>query len=137
MAISATDVVAPVFTPAKVVVLLPARVAAQARFRNLFGGFVLEGDDLLRIAFLTVGLARTMARLATRHLVFPTADFDELRVRGVREGFELILVAVFTSFTADIVFRLVCRSLALHRFRRVRRTVGTQPNERRQYETAK
>jgi hypothetical protein len=29
-------------------------------------------------------------------------------------------VAVFTSFTADIVFRLVCRSLALHRFRRVR-----------------
>ncbi len=76
MAVSATDVVAPVLAASKVVMFLSARVAAQARFRDLFGSFVFEGDDLLRIAFLTVGFAWTVAGFATGHLLLPATDFD-------------------------------------------------------------
>ena len=113
MAVSATDVVAPVFTAAKVVVFFFAGVAGQTGFGDLFGRFVLEGDDLLWVAFFTVGLAWTMTSLATRHLVFPTADFDELRVRSVREGFELIFVAILASLTAHIAVRVSRRDFAL------------------------
>ena len=70
-----------------------------------------------------------MTRLTTRHFIFPTADFYELRVGGVREGFELIFVAVFTRVTTDITvgFRLT-------RLIRVGRTAGTKPNNSRHHE---
>jgi len=126
MAVSATDVVAPVFAAPEVVVFFPAGVAAQTRFGNLFGRFVLEGNYLLRIAFLRVRLTWTMTRLATRHLVIPTADFDELSMRRVGEGFELIFVAVFAGLTAHVVLRLVGRTFTLRLFTRVRRAVGSQ-----------
>ena len=71
--ISTTDVVAPVFAAAEVVVLFSPGVAGQAGFRDLFGGLVLERDDLRRIAFGYVFLAWSMTRLTARHLVFPTA----------------------------------------------------------------
>lgn len=48
-----------------------------------------------------------MARLATGHLIFPTADLSELGVGRVREVLELILMTVLARFTADIVSRLV------------------------------
>ena len=83
MAVGATDIVAPVLAAAKVVVLFFAGVAAQTCLRSLFRRFVFEGDDFLRIAFLDVSLAWPMARLATRHLVFPTANFYELRMGSV------------------------------------------------------
>lgn len=127
MAVSATDVIAPMLAAAEVVVFFPAGVAAQTRFGDLFRRFVLERDDLLGIAFFRVCFAWTMARLATRHFVFPTADLDELRVGGMGEGFELIFVTVFTSVTADVVIRLVCCNFAWKDWSRVRRTVGTQP----------
>jgi hypothetical protein len=60
VAVGTTDVVAPVFTAAEVIVLFLARVAAKTRFRNLFGGLVLKRDYLGRIAFLDVGFAGTM-----------------------------------------------------------------------------
>ena len=120
--VSAADVVAPVLAASEVVVFLFASVAAQTRLRDFLRRLVLEGDDLLRVAFLAVRLTWTMARLATRHLVVPTADFDELSVRRMREGLELIFVAVFTSLTAHIVFGLVGRSLVLSR---VGRATGT------------
>ena len=78
MAGSATDVVAPVLTATKVVVLFPARVTAQTRLRNLFGRLVLERDDLFWIAFLSVCLAWTMTGLTTCHLFLPTAELREL-----------------------------------------------------------
>ena len=75
-----------------------------------------------------------MTRLTARHLLFPTADARELSVRRMREGFELIFVAVFTSFAADVVVGLVSRRLTLLR---VRRSAGTQPNKGREYGAAK
>ena len=71
VAVGAADVVAPVFAAAEVVVFLTAGVAAQARFRRLFGRLVLEGDDLRRIAFFNVRLAWTMARFTARYLRLP------------------------------------------------------------------
>ena len=80
MAIGTADIVAPVLAAAEVIVFLAARVARQTRLGGLFRRFVLEGNDLRRIAFLDVGFAWTMTRLATGHFFFPTADFDEFRV---------------------------------------------------------
>jgi hypothetical protein len=67
-----------------------------------------------------------MTRLATRHLVIPTADFDELSMRRVGEGFELIFVAVFAGLTAHVVLRLVGQTFTLRLLTRVRRAVGSQ-----------
>ena len=120
MTVSATDVVAPVLAASEVVVFLFAGMATQARFGDLFRGLVLEGDDLFRIAFLSVSLAWTVTGLATRHFLFPTTEARELGMGSVREGFELIFVAVFTGFTADIIVRLVCLALS-----RVGRAIGT------------
>jgi len=99
-----------------------AGMATEARFGDLFRGFVLEGNDLLRIAFLTMSLAWTMTGLATGHFLFPTTEARELSMGSVGEGFELIFVAIFTSLTAYVVVRLVCRSLALSR---VGRAIGS------------
>jgi len=131
VAVGAADVVAPVLAASKVVMFLFAGVAAQARFRDLFRRFIFEGDDLLRIAFLTVGFAWTMAGLATGHLLFPAADFDELRVRSLRERFELIFVAILASVATYVVLRLIGHEFGLTRLNRVRRTVGTQPTDAR------
>ena len=78
--IGATDVIAPVLAAAEVIVLFFPGVTRQTRLGDLFRRFVFERDDLLRIAFFAVRLAWSMTRLATRHLVFPTADLYELRV---------------------------------------------------------
>ena len=75
-----------------------------------------------------------MTRLATRHLFLPTGKRGELRVRSVREGFELIFVAVFASRAADVVFRLVSRGLGLIGLNGVRRTARTPPTHSRGYE---
>ena len=108
MAISTTDIVAPVLAAAEVIVLLLAGVASQTCFRDFFRRFVLERDDLLRIAFFNVCLAWSMARLAAGHFVFLTADFYELRVGSVREGLELIFVAVFARLATHVIVGLVC-----------------------------
>lgn len=103
MAVSAADIVAPVFTTAEVVVLFSSRMAAQASLGNLFGGLIFERDDFGWVTFLNVGLAWSMTRLAPGHLVFPTAQTSELRVGSRNEILELILVAVFASFASDVL----------------------------------
>jgi hypothetical protein len=131
VAVSATDVVAPVLAASKVVMFLSARVAAQARFRDLFRSFIFEGDDLLRIAFLTVGFAWTMAGFATGHFLLPTADLDELSVGSLRERFELVFVTILASVATYVIFRLIGHGFGMTRLNRVRRTVGTQPTDAR------
>lgn len=68
---------------AKVVVFLFAGMTAQTSFRDLFRRFVLERDDLFRVAFFTVRLAWSMTGLAACYLLFPTGELYELRMRGV------------------------------------------------------
>ena len=136
MAVSATDVVAPVLAAAEVVVLFPACVTSQTGLRDLFRRFVFEGDDFLRVAFFAVSLTWTMTRFATSHLVFPTGKRGELGVRSVREGFELIFVAVFASLTADVIFRLIGRGFGLTSLYGVRRTARSQPADSRDDEGA-
>lgn len=80
MTIGATNIVAPMFATPKVVVFLSACMAGQTGFRNLLGGFVFERDDLRRITFLYVCLARSMTRLASGDLVFPTTQIAQLGV---------------------------------------------------------
>ena len=119
VAVGASDVVAPVFAAAEVVVFLAAGVTTQTRLGDLFRRLVFERDDLRWVAFFDVRLTWTMARLATRHLFFPTAELRELRVRSVREVFELIFVAVFTRVATDEVVRFVSRGFGLSGLRRV------------------
>ena len=123
MAINTTDVVAPVLAAPEVVVLFLPGVTGKTRLGDVFRRQAFERDDLLGIAFFDVGLTWTMARLATRHLLFPTANLDELSMRRVRERFELIFVAVFASVATDVVFRFIDSWFGLARLRRVRRTV--------------
>ena len=114
MTIGAADVVAPVFTAPEVVVLFPAGVTPQTGLRGLFRRTSLERDDLFWITFLCVRFTWTMARLAASNLCFPTADFEKLRVRSVRERFELVFVTLFTAFAADVVLGIVdCNSRRL------------------------
>ena len=50
-----------------------------------------------------MSLAWPMTRFAASNFSFPTADLGKLGMRCMREGFELILVAVHAGFAADIV----------------------------------
>jgi len=61
VAVSTTDVVAPVFAATKVVVFLSACVTAQTCFRSFLGRLVLKRNDLLRVTFFDVGFPWTMA----------------------------------------------------------------------------
>ena len=74
MTIGTTDIVAPVFATAKVVVFLSSRVAPQTSFGNLLGRFVLEGNDLGRISFFNVRFARAVTRFAAGNFVLPTTN---------------------------------------------------------------
>ena len=75
VAIRTTDVVAPVFATAEVVMFLFACVTTETCFGSFFCRLVLEGNDLRGIAFFNVLLAGSVARLATRHLILPTPNF--------------------------------------------------------------
>ena len=103
MTVSTTDVVAPVFTAAEVVVLFASGVAGQAGFGDLLGRLVFERDDLCRVAFRDVLLAWSMTRLTASHLVFPTAQTAEFGVRSRDEVFELIFVTVFAGLASDVL----------------------------------
>ena len=114
--IGAADVVAPVLAAAEVVVLFLAGVTSQTGLGDLFGRFVLERDDLFRVAFFAVRLAGGVTRLATRHLILPTANLRELRMRRVRERLELIFVTVLARVAADIAVGVARRDFALRRW---------------------
>ena len=137
MTVGTTNVVAPMFTAPEIVVLFSSSMARQTSFGNLLGRLVLEGDDLLGIAFFSVGFAGTMTRFATRHLPFPTTDCGKLGMRGVGVGLELILVAVLTGFAADIIFSPMTRGFDLFGFDCLRRTPRGDPHKCRGQRKAK
>ena len=103
MTVGATDIVAPVFAAPEVVVFFSTGVTRETGFGSFFGRFVLERNYLSRIAFFAMGFARPMARFAAGYFSFPTADLHQAGVRGMRVGFELILVAILARFAAHVI----------------------------------
>jgi hypothetical protein len=101
--VDATDVIAPVFTSAEVVVLLFSRVTGQTGLGYFFGRSVLERDDLGRITFFEVGLSGTMTSFAPGYFAFPAAQITQASVGSAQKSFELILVAVLTRCAANVV----------------------------------
>jgi hypothetical protein len=73
VAVSAPDVVSPMFSTPEVVVLFSACMATKARLRDIFRWLAFEGNDLLGIALFGVSLAGTMARFTTSSFCLPTA----------------------------------------------------------------
>ena len=72
MTVSAADVVAPVLAATEVIVLFLARMTGQTSLGVCLGRFVLEGNDLGRIALCNVGLAWPTLRKAIRRRSFPS-----------------------------------------------------------------
>lgn len=103
MTVSAADVVAPVFAAPEVITFLFARMAGETCFGGFLGRLVLKRNDLRRVAFFGVGLARSMTCFTAGHFIFPTVDACEACVRSMRKGFELILVTVFAGVAADVI----------------------------------
>lgn len=71
-----------------------------------------------------------MTGLTASHLLFPGAAGREPGVRGVRESFELVFVAVFTTVTADVFVRLVQAKFGRADGRRPRGVVVVEPTNR-------
>ena len=78
-------------------------MAGKTRLGNVLGRLILERDDLCRVTFFHMVLARSMTRFAACYFSFPTVDFGETGVRSMREGFELIFVTVFASLAAGVI----------------------------------
>ena len=100
--IGTANIIPPVFATTKVVPLFLARMAAKTGLSRFFRRFVLERNDLCRIAFCYVVLTRTMTRFAAGDLALPTANLGQLGVRCMRVCFELILVTVLAGIAADV-----------------------------------
>lgn len=81
--IGAADIVAPMLSATEVVALFFSRMATQTSLRRFLRSFVLERNDLRRIAFGNMVLARAMTRFAAGRFIFPAAHCRQLRVRGV------------------------------------------------------
>ena len=93
---------------------LPAwqpRHVSEASLEDL----ILKEMIFRRIAFFNVRSSRPMTRFASSYLPFPTANGGELSMGSMGEGFELIFVAVLTSFAADIITGPVDRFFGLIR----------------------
>ena len=73
MTVCAAYIVAPVLATSEIIVLFLAGMTGKTGLRDCLGGFVLERNDLRRIAVFYVGLAGTVARLTTSNLSFPAA----------------------------------------------------------------
>ena len=101
--VCAANIIAPVLATPEVVVFLFASMAGKTSLRDCLGRFILERNDLCRIAFRSMVLAWTMASLATRDFAFPTADRGKLGMRSVGEGFELIFVTIFAGIATDVI----------------------------------
>ena len=102
VAIGAANVIAPVFATTEVVPLFLTRMAAKTGLSYLFRRFVRELNNLGLIAFCDVVLTRTMTSFAAGDLALPAADLRKRGMGGVRVRFELVFVAVFAGFAADV-----------------------------------
>ena len=103
MTIGASDVVAPVFSSSEVVSFLFACVASKARLRDFLRRFILERYDFCRVSFLDMSFSWPMTCLTSCDFVFPTIDFGETGVGSMGERLELVVMAVFAGFTANII----------------------------------
>ena len=106
MTIGTANIVAPMLTTTKVVVLLSSRMAGKTSFGNLLGGFVLEGNDLGRITFGYVVLAWSMTRFTPGYLVFPATEIAQFGMGSRNKILELIFMAVLTRFASYILIVL-------------------------------
>lgn len=71
MTVCTAYVVAPMLSPAKIVVLFFARMAGETSLGRFLRRLILKGNNLRRIAFLRVCLTRAVTRLTTCHFIFP------------------------------------------------------------------
>jgi hypothetical protein len=102
--LGATNVIAPMLAPTKVIALFFAGVTTEATLGNLLGGLVLERNNFGDIAAaIDVRLARAVTRFASRDLVLPTTQSGQTGVRGMLVGLELNFVAGLTGVTTDIL----------------------------------
>lgn len=74
VAFSAADVVAPMLTPAEIIMFLATGMTFEAGFGYFFLRLVFERNDLRRIRLLHVRAAGTMTRFASRRFVLPTSN---------------------------------------------------------------
>ena len=100
--VRAPDIIAPVFTTTEIVVLLFPGVTGKTSLSNRLGRFVLERNDLRRVAVFYVRFAGAVTRLTTSNFSLPTADGGEFSMRRVREGFELIFVAILAGIATHV-----------------------------------
>jgi hypothetical protein len=121
VAISTTDIVAPVFAAPEIVSLLLASMTPETSLRDLFGRLVLERNDLCGIAFFGVGLTWPMASFAAGYSVLPATYIDELGVGRVRERLELIFVTILACVTANVICRVIGCRFSLGRIDRLSR----------------
>ena len=136
MTIDTTNIITPVLAAPEVVVLFLARVTGKTGFGNVLGRFAFEGNDLLGISLFSVRFTWAMAGFAPSHLIFPAAYVGKLRVGRVRERLELILMAVLTNLTADVIGRLRLRDFGRADLRRLRGIVVAEPPERGENKSA-
>jgi len=108
VAVDATDIVAPVFAAAIVVVLLFAGVALQASLGDGLGGLAQEPNDFgLVAAALDVRFAWTVAGFAALLFRHSLNDIDEqLSVRSLGELLEHVVVASLARLAPDIILGL-------------------------------
>jgi hypothetical protein len=71
-----------------------------------------------------------MTGFASRHPIFPAAKFCKLSMRSGGERFELVLVAVFTGVTANVVVSFVHREFDRADLRGVRGICAAKPTDR-------
>ena len=74
-------------------------------------------------------LARAVTSLAAGYFIFPASYFRKLRVRGVREGFELIFVTVFAGLAAYVVCSVVTCRFGLGRLKGLGSCAGAEPGK--------
>lgn len=104
VAFSAADIVAPVITAAKVVVILLSRMAGQTGVGDRLGVHPFERSDLRLIAArFDVFLSGTVARFASNYLSFPGGECVKAAVLRPFEAFELRFVTRRAGFCPHIV----------------------------------
>src|SRR4030095_997673 len=104
MAVIASNVVSPVFTPFEVVVLFLAGVALQAGFGDLLWRFTGECTNFCFIAAtFDVRLAGPVARFAALRFSLPTG-LGQLGMRGMGETGKLFFVAGLAGLASKKIF---------------------------------
>jgi hypothetical protein len=133
--ISATDVVAPVFSTPEVIALFSTRMTGQTSLRYFLRCFVFERNYLLWVTLFNVRFSRPMTRFTARNHSFPAAYIRKLGMRRMRKGLELIFVTVLAGFASNVISGTVACRFRLRRLG-LRRTTGGKPHHSGDQRTA-